>query len=162
LAIIWRTVVAHPPFRSGQLALRLLLVVILLIVVATQTPFTYTPVPWSFAGAIQEFFRHPSNRLDLIDNVIMFFPFGFCWTWWSQRRDWKPLHTILIATLLSAGFSLVVETLQLFLPSRFSSIIDIGTNSLGGLLGGLSYWLWPRYYAFLQTESITGETDQQN
>jgi glycopeptide antibiotics resistance protein len=68
----------------------------------------------------------------------------------------------LVIVLLSAGFSLGVETLQLFLPSRVSSIIDISTNSLGGLLGGLSFWLWPRYYAFLQTELTEEETKPQN
>jgi glycopeptide antibiotics resistance protein len=120
---------------SSQLATQLVLVITLCILIATQTPFNYTPTSWSVVETLQEFVSHPSNWVDLADNVVMFFPFGFAWAWLSRSWGWPIPVTILLALCLSTGFSLLVETLQLFLPPRMSSIIDIGTNSLGGFLG---------------------------
>jgi glycopeptide antibiotics resistance protein len=120
---------------SSQLATQLVVVITLCILIATQTPFNYTPTSWSVAETLQEFVSHPSNWVDLADNVVMFFPFGFAWAWLSRSWGWPIPATLLLALSLSTGFSLLVETLQLFLPPRMSSIIDIGTNSLGGLLG---------------------------
>jgi glycopeptide antibiotics resistance protein len=120
---------------SSQRATQLVLLITLCILIATQTPFNYTLTSWSVTETLQEFVSHPSNWVDLADNVVMFFPFGFAWAWLSRSWGWSIPMTILLALSLSTGFSLLVETLQLFLPPRMSSIIDIGTNSLGGLLG---------------------------
>jgi glycopeptide antibiotics resistance protein len=120
---------------SRHLATLLLVMICVLILIATQTPFDYTPMSWSMAGAWQEFVAHPSNWVDLADNVVMFLPFGFAWAWLSRSWGWQIPLTIVLAVVCSAGFSLLVETLQLFLPPRMSSITDISTNSLGGFLG---------------------------
>jgi VanZ family protein len=36
---------------------------------------------------------------------------------------------------VAAGFSLLMETVQFWLPTRYSSIIDVLANTLGAALG---------------------------
>jgi glycopeptide antibiotics resistance protein len=127
--------------NSAQSAKVLLVLISLSILIATQAPFNYTPQSLSLRGALAELVRYPSNFLDIVENVVMFLPFGFGWAWLSHSWGWQKWRSVLVALLASAGFSLLVEVLQLFIPQRVSSMIDVGTNSLGGLLGAVGLGL---------------------
>jgi VanZ family protein len=43
---------------------------------------------------------------------------------------------MLTAGIAGAVFSLSMETVQYFLPYRYSSVIDVAANTLGAVLGG--------------------------
>ena len=79
---------------------------------------------------------HPSRRYakDVVENIAGFVPLGliacayFSWT----RSHWKA---ILRSTIACGSLSLVIETLQYYIPRRFSGTTDIMTNTLGAALG---------------------------
>lgn len=84
---------------------------------------------------------------DLTVNVLTYVPLGFLLTLALSRLPWRFTAPIL-ATLLSAGVSFGVETIQIWLPSRVPSNVDLGCNALGGLLGALAaLWTGPRFFA---------------
>ena len=49
---------------------------------------------------------------------------------------------VMIALLVGFGLSYGIEVLQVFQPSRFSSLIDVLSNSTGTLLGFVFYFVW--------------------
>lgn len=71
--------------------------------------------------------------INFLGNILVFVPLGFLtpFLWKRFRRFWK-------VTLLGAGVSLGIETVQLLLP-RGTDIDDIWLNTLGAVLG---YLLW--------------------
>jgi VanZ family protein len=75
---------------------------------------------------------------DIISNIFGFMPLGFvlCGYLISARRTrWA----IFVTTIVCGSLSLGLETLQTFLPTRDSSMMDVITNLLGGTIGALLY-----------------------
>lgn len=69
---------------------------------------------------------------DLVMNVLMFVPFGFVHQLTRPRgapADWSRVLR------LGAALSGAIELAQLFAPDRFSSLLDVATNTAGALLG---------------------------
>ncbi|MBI3526059.1 MAG: VanZ family protein [Betaproteobacteria bacterium] len=114
----------------------------LLVIYASLHPFS----GWRISGApLTAFLTAPWPRywtaFDLFTNVLAYLPLGFIWVpaLLPQRRLWWAAA---LATLLGVCLSLSLETLQNFLPSRVSSNLDLGCNSLGALLGALCGARW--------------------
>jgi len=78
---------------------------------------------------------------DLATNVIAYLPFGFFCTA-ALRRRLAPFSAWLVAVLLGASLSFVMELLQNYLPSRVPSNLDLVCNTAGALLGGLVGARW--------------------
>ena len=75
-----------------------------------------------------------SDTIDAIRNVLLFAGFGAIWEVTSRLT----LRTALWrATLYGFLLSTTVETLQLFSPVRFASILDVMTNTGGAFIGAL-------------------------
>lgn len=76
-------------------------------------------------------------RSDVAFNVVAYVPFGLllCLYYRESGRS----HAIVRAIAACGLFSLAMETVQLFLPGRVSSIVDLGTNLAGGALGALAF-----------------------
>jgi len=74
---------------------------------------------------------------DVLSNVLGYAPLGFllALALHRTRRDWPG---ILIATLVAAGLSLSMETLQMFLPVRVPSNVDAALNVIGALIGAVA------------------------
>ena len=108
-----------------------------LIVYASLYPFEGWRVqgiaPWSFLTA-------PLPRywtgFDLTSNVLGYAPLGFlgCVAALRLRPRWPAVLTV---TALGALLSLVLESLQMFLPMRVPSNVDLGLNLAGTWLGAL-------------------------
>ena len=79
--------------------------------------------------------RHLTT-FDLIVNVVGYMPLGALVVLALHPRT-RGVLAGLIALVAGALLSGTVETLQTFLPSRVPSNIDLATNSLGALAGGL-------------------------
>jgi len=47
-----------------------------------------------------------------------------------------------IAPLVASSFGIIMEFIQLFIPSRDSSLFDIGFNVMGITVGFGVYWMW--------------------
>lgn len=115
---------------------------ILLVVVATLFPFNFSR---DEGGSLRHFFsnfRHSSHLGDKIKNVFLFIPFGFGITCLLQIWKLNLLLKTFLVIVLSFSLSFVVETLQIFLPSRETSPADLITNSLGGFVGFLCFYIW--------------------
>ncbi|HTL89200.1 MAG TPA: VanZ family protein [Leptolyngbya sp.] len=117
-----------------------------LIPLVTLLPFNFTAEGVTFASAIHSFFIHTSGFTDIIGNIFFFMPFGIDLAYESRHRRVSPRSTLLLICGLSLLLSLTVETLQVFLPWRASSWIDICTNTIGGTLGAIVYLLWCRIF----------------
>ncbi|MCM1193206.1 MAG: VanZ family protein [Butyrivibrio sp.] len=78
------------------------------------------------------------NNAFVIENVLLFIPYGLFYCWNSSER-WKLLR----CTFLGAVISLGIETMQLVTGRGYFQIDDIVTNTLGAFLGALLYMvLW--------------------
>ena len=82
---------------------------------------------------------------DAIVNVALFVPLGWLLARGIADLAASTLARVLIASGLCGGLSLAVETLQFFLTSRYSSLIDVLTNTLGGLVGAVAAHWWRRW-----------------
>jgi VanZ family protein len=81
------------------------------------------------------------TAFDLAANFAAYLPLGFLWVP-ALRPLLGPALAVTVATLVGSGFSLSVETLQNFLPSRVPSNADLACNALGTLAGALAGARW--------------------
>jgi glycopeptide antibiotics resistance protein len=114
----------------------------LLVMVLTLFPFDFAPHGIHLPSTIRSFLSASSTLPDVAGNVGLLIPFGVGMAAWTRQRGRGLVVAVGLAWVASTALSLTVEILQLWLPSRYSSAIDIFTNSTGGLLGGLGYVLW--------------------
>lgn len=97
------------------------------VVIVTLVPFDFgIPATLHLSGEL--------NLADAIANVAMFVPLGFLAQLTLAAEDRLALRPLLLGIALST----MVETAQLFLPSRFPSPVDVCTNGLGAWLGGFT------------------------
>ena len=73
-------------------------------------------------------------RYDVLLNVVAYLPLGF-FTGLVPRRA-APLRRAAIGLFCGFVLSFTMETLQMFLPRRDASTIDLLANALGALAGG--------------------------
>ena len=114
----------------------------LLVVYASLHPFS----GWRDSGApalgyLTAAWPRYYTVFDLVTNVAAYMPLGFIWvpTLQGGQQRWPAVVT---ATLLVAALSFSMETIQNFLPSRVPSNVDLGCNSLGGIIGALLGGRW--------------------
>lgn len=128
----------HGMPRGFKLAWTLALAYLLIIVYASLRPFH----DWRFPPAeILRFLTAPWPRYitldDILINLIAYAPLGFLLALGLKTRM-SALASVAIATLLAATLSLAMEGLQMFLPARIASNVDLLTNSAGALFGAMA------------------------
>ncbi|NDJ22163.1 VanZ family protein [Nostoc sp. B(2019)] len=129
-------------FHQASFNMLIFITSISLVLFATLYPFNFS-VPDSFSLAkLFASFNNTSYFQDQVNNVLLFIPVGSSLTSLLQRLRMKIVVQIFIATLVSAGLSLTVEFLQVFLPSRTPTPADIMNNTIGGMLGFICFYLW--------------------
>ncbi len=117
---------------GGGLAAALLLYLLAVIATVTLAPFEFA---WP-----DRLRTYPSEwtMLDLVANVLLFFPLGFV-----GAMAWPRLASngARRALLLGAVASLSIESVQLFAPDRYSSPWDVLTNAAGAWAGARALML---------------------
>lgn len=109
----------------------------ILIVYASLYPFS----GWqfenlaAFSAQISQWPRYWA-KFDAIVNVLGYIPFGALLVFSLYPRV-KTRWALLIASICSCGISLLMESVQYFLPSRVTSVLDLLTNAAGGVIGAL-------------------------
>lgn len=132
------------PHRAGfsahtvRLAWILGLAYLLIVVYASVQPFHGWRMP---PPEIPGFLAAPWPRYitseDIFVNLAAYGPLGFLLSiGWGAR--YGAGRGVLAATLCAAGLSLALETVQVFLPSRIASNVDLLTNSVGALIGAMA------------------------
>ena len=112
--------------RLGRAVLGYLALVTSII---TMAPFRFQ---WTPAHGLTNIW----NWSDLVMNVLMFVPFGFVYQLTRPRGappDWPRV------VILGAALSGTIETLQLFSPTRYTSLLDVATNTAGAALGAWAF-----------------------
>ncbi len=76
------------------------------------------------------------TRTDLISNVAAYLVFGllFQLAWFRRVRNLWP---VVLTTLAGLAMSLVLESLQSYLPTRVPSVLDVLSNTMGATLGAM-------------------------
>lgn len=134
---------------------QLILVYICIVVVARFTFFPFSKVdgkiqPLIFDSAnwlnfrinllpfvyLMDYEIRREALINVIGNTAMFIPLGIVWP-----CVYKELNTPVKAIAAGAGFSLLIEILQLPFYDRVSDVDDLILNSLGFILGYLIYLL---------------------
>jgi len=83
---------------------------------------------------------------DLAINVIAYMPMGFLMAQSVGRYSGRPT-AFLVSLLLGGLLSLIMESVQTWLPSRVPSNVDLLCNSIGSGLGALlSLWCGTRFF----------------
>lgn len=72
---------------------------------------------------------------DLSLNVVLFIPLGVLCRRSLRRAGAAPLPALLATVGGSMALSLSMETLQHFIPGRYSSLVDVLMNSGGAVIG---------------------------
>lgn len=89
--------------------------------------------PWDFLWAP---FPQYWTGFDLISNVLGYAPLGFLLAL-SALRTGRGVHAVRHATLAALGLSLLMEALQVYLPTRVPSNVDFVLNLLGAWTGAV-------------------------
>ena len=110
----------------------------LLIAYASLYPFL--PLRLPSMEAVTGFFSAPRYviRSDIAFNVVAYLPLGMLACLYF-RGVGEGRHAIAKAVALAAGYSLLMEALQLFVPNRHVSPFDLAANTAGALLGALAF-----------------------
>jgi glycopeptide antibiotics resistance protein len=78
--------------------------------------------------------------MDVAINVAGFIPFGFfCAGFLVKICRFKISANYMITALLGFGLSLAIELMQVYLPTRDSSLTDVICNVLGTIMGLILY-----------------------
>lgn len=106
-----------------------------LVVYASLFPFE----GWRFQGGNPwAFLFEPLPRywtvFDVVSNLLGYAPVGFLLAVAAVRTG-APRWGMPLACVLPALLSLTLETLQVFLPARVPSNVDLALNATGGVLG---------------------------
>ena len=125
--------------RSSAIPLTLLFAA--LVVYASLYPFE----GWRWLGGSVWAFLHAPfprywTRFDVLANLVGYMPLGFLLALGLLRSGWGR-WAWLAGLLLPAMLSLLLETLQNFLPKRVPSNLDLGLNVAGALLGVCTAWV---------------------
>lgn len=115
-----------------------------LIVYASLYPFAdwrdQGIAPWDFLWAP---FPQYWTGFDLVSNVLGYAPLGFLLAL-SALRTGHGQHVVLRATLAAGVLSLLLETVQRYLPARVPSNVDLVLNLLGAWSGAVAAELLER------------------
>ena len=111
----------------------------LVVVTALVVPAS---APHRSRGYLRDIPLGPRLVADVALNVAIFVPIGWGLHRTGRRRGAAARTRMLVALMLAAAFSLTMETVQAWLPNRYSSAVDVLANTLGAALGA---WMEARY-----------------
>lgn len=113
---------------------------LLLLYAALLVYGSWYPFAWGAAPVAPLAFLHTMptylDKGDVIQNVLVYMPFGLLIVAWCGRR--LPFAAgLLLAAVAGTALSLGIETCQQYLPSRVPSLVDVAMNFGGSVIGGL-------------------------
>ncbi len=123
--------------RGLRLAGMAALAYILVIIYASLQPFVdWRTLPGDFGAFLFESWPRWITVDDILFNFAAYVPLGFLLAL-TQSTRLSRNSAVVAATIICAGLSLLLETVQQYLPSRIASNVDLLVNSFGGAAGAL-------------------------
>ena len=120
--------------RANSAAPLLLAVVVALIVYVSLYPFRFDADGPALFDALGRMTWARAGRGEMLNNVLLYLPFGFCFVLLVEPRFGRTAGLI-AATLAGALLSLYMELLQASVAVRVSSYKDLTLNAVGALAG---------------------------
>lgn len=114
---------------AERLGMATLAYVVATTMVITMAPFRFSTRP--LHGLSTEW-----TPFDLVMNVVMFVPLGFLF---RVTRPRGATSAWWMAIVLGAVLSTIIESAQLFEATRYSSLLDMLTNTAGAAIGSLLF-----------------------
>ena len=132
-----------PRASGSKIVPWLLLGVVALIAYGSLYPFNFKPdaTKGGVIAALGQLSWARAGRGDRISNVLLYLPLGFCLFLWLNTR-WRRVPSLLLATLIGASFSLVIEVAQVYVSARVPSLTDLSLNALGSAIGAMAGLAW--------------------
>ena len=116
----------------------------MVIVYASVQPFAGWRMP---PGQVLGFLTAPWPRYitagDIVLNVAAYLPLGMM-LFIALRPPLSAAWALFFATLIATLLSLALESMQMFLPVRIASNVDLLANGAGAASGALAAWLLTR------------------
>lgn len=103
-----------------------------------ENPISNVMGVWGFADKDGVF------TTEIVENTVLFIPlivFLFFFLETTSKKTTKFLKVMGMAIAISFLSSLTIEMLQLFLRLGTWQLSDLAFNTLGGVIGGLIYWV---------------------
>lgn len=96
---------------------------------------------WRFPGETEASLFSPdwprySTRTDIVTNLLAYFPLGILLARWLAHGR-NPFVVFFITTIAGLALSFTLESLQIFVPGRVSSKLDLLANTTGCFAGAL-------------------------
>jgi VanZ family protein len=87
-------------------------------------------------------------RMDYLLHFVAYFAFGFLYVLWRSNRLFEIRSTELaILTATAISFSILIEYIQLLIPTRTFNVADMVYNFLGVVCGvGFTYFYLVRHF----------------
>ena len=115
---------------------------VVVLAVATLTPFQFdfelANIARRSAGAFQPGVT-VRDGVDAVRNVALFSGWGVLWA--ATARGGQLIPIVRWATFTGLALSVSIETLQLVIPERNSTVLDVFTNTLGSIVGAACFVL---------------------
>jgi glycopeptide antibiotics resistance protein len=128
--------------RRQHLAAPLLLsVIVLLILYVSLYPFRFAPDGPSMLAAFELLTWARASRADMLNNVLLYMPLGFCLTLIVEPRRGRTA-ALVAAAVLGAVLSMSMELLQASIAPRVPSLTDLSLNCVGAIAGALGGSTW--------------------
>jgi VanZ family protein len=122
--------------RAQPIARWLMLATALLILYGSLFPFQFSALEErGFAALLDSLRFQRTSRGDLVANLLLYMPFGLCLVL-AWPAHWRRLTALAATVMIGTLLSLAVELLQVYAPSRVSSLTDVIINAIGTLAGG--------------------------
>jgi VanZ family protein len=138
----------------------ILLLVVVLIVYGSLYPWTFVARHLN-ANPFVVLLNSWPTRVDVslikdfILNVLLYIPLGVT-GFLSFSRKLRVWLAILGAVLLGCALSTSVELVQLFVPHRTTSLLDVTTNTAGSLIGAIAAWIFfPQLKSVISTRNLS-------
>lgn len=78
---------------------------------------------------------------EAIENVLLFIPLMLLWLWVADKQEFSFIKTLSFAVKNALLCSFLIEMAQLLLRVGQVQISDLVYNTLGGIIGGVCYWI---------------------
>jgi len=117
------------------------------IVYGSLSPFSgWRAQGMDFIEVLETPFRVTYTTFDAALNLLSYLPFGLL-VGLALRARFGAVASVMVALLVGVSLSASMEYLQMYLPTRISSNMDLLSNSTGMLTGTLlavriTYWPW--------------------
>ncbi len=132
--------------RGPKLAGYVALAYTLVILYASLQPFAgWRMPPAEVLGFLTAPWPRYVTATDIALNVVAYLPLGIM-LYFALRPPLAAAVACVLATLLAAALSLALESVQMFLPSRIASNVDLISNSAGAAAGALGALLLTHWH----------------